>query len=684
MDKGFEELFEDLNNIVESKRRQLELLAKEYAVLLQPWPSQRRDSSEDGEEKDASEGSAGQQAVPIQEQVELDLVEKFLNRAQKARDVQKKTDTKQTRDRRSGIRRLSREIEGNKEAEEQEQTDIEYSICSEENLNIVNKIRNEVRNELLQGKVKPKENCPSDKTRKVSENTVASQLRGSSQVSSVSQTKGSSHVESTSHARSSQVKSASGGINVSHSEGVSSSSSSHTKSASRGRSDSAGGGSQFRNPSHNRNASHNMSHGRNVKERSSAPKPPRPTSGRPYSAHVKAPFKTDPNVRVPRTSTSKAAMAVHKGHSTTRSGSGGPKTQRPKLMDHCNSNMKSERPKPISSKSTGSDCDRHATNTQKQADLTNTQTLDENVACPPLVQASDNVKTFDNPHVDPSSKPGIPKAISIQTSVNPADGLSNKMEGLHVSGEDVKKKMFTLQQDGGKINIPSRFRRKVAANEKLREKVKTQRVTKKVGSFDTKMEFLEKLEHGFHPDSDLVIQTRLMSCLEAYQRLHRLLESLKLSDITELSSASTILRTKMVMEYILASCDSLQREAETLVEVEHSAHLNKQCSPLHIQRETTLSQWLPHRYMTAVQMPCPSVIMYRSFKELQQYKHQVFQLQYLRLQSVVMEMAISKLLPLLQNLHPKSREYIMMYRAVYAFLSSGEGQHLPGIVKESM
>ncbi|XP_046569671.1 uncharacterized protein LOC124277989 [Haliotis rubra] len=696
MDKGFEELFVEVNNIVETKRRRLELLTKEYAVLLKPWPSQKKGSSEDGEEKDASEGSAGQQAVPVQEQVELDLVEKFLNRAQKARDVQKKIDTKQTRERRSGARRLSEEKEDNGEAGEQEQTDIEYGICSQENLNIVNKIRHEVRNELLQGTTNPKENCPSDKTRKVSENTVASQPRGSSQVNSVSHTKDSFRVESTSHARSSQIKSASGGSHVSQSESVSNSrSSSHTKTASRGRSDSTASGSLCRNSSHNRNASHNMSHDRNVKERSSVSKPPRPSSGRTYSAHVKAPFKTDPNVRVPKTSTSKAAMAVHKGHSTTRPGSGGTKSQRPKLTEHINSNVKTGMTKPVGSKSTSSDYDRHVTNTQEQTGLTNTQTLGENVASPPLVQAASNVKTFDNPHVEPPSKPVNPKAISVQTadsphvypltgSVNPADRLSNKMEGLQVSEADVQEKRFTLQQDGGKINIPSRFRRKVAANEKLREKVATQRVTKKVGSFDTKMEFLERLERGFHPDSDLVIQTRAMSCLDAYQRLHQLLEGLKLSHITELSSASTILRAKMMMEYILASCDSLQREAETLVEVEYSAHLNKQSSPLQIQRETTLSQWLPHRCMRDVQLPCPSVITYRTFKELQQYKHQVFQLQYLHLQSVVMEMAIRKLLPLLQNLDPKSREYIMMYRAVYAFLSSAEAQHLPGIVKESM
>ncbi|XP_046362432.2 uncharacterized protein LOC124139429 isoform X1 [Haliotis rufescens] len=726
MNRGFEELFVELNNIVETKRRQLELLTKEYAVLLKPWPSQKRGSSEDGEEKDANEGGSGKRVVPSEEQGELDLLEKFLNRAQKARDVQKKIDTKQSKDRKSGSRRLSEENVDNRQAEEQElaeeqeQTELEYGICSEENLTVVNKIRREVRNELLQGRTKPTENSHVDKTKKAYQNTVASQPKGPSHVNSTLHTKGTLHPENTSHSKRSQIRSASHGRNASHGEGVShSGSSSHTRTASHGRCDTTSGASHCRNASHGegvshsgssshtrtashgrcdttsgashcRNASHNMTHDRKRKERSSllaAPKPPRPSSSRPYSAHVKAPFKTDPNVRVPKTSTTKAAMEVNKGRSTTRSGSVGTKPQSPKLTEHINNNMKTEITKLVHTKSTGINCDKPVGK--------NSETLDGNVASLPVLPPAENVKMFDDPHVEPPSWPVNPTAERVQTkddarvkppikSVHPADGLANKMDGLHISGADVQEKLFTLQQDGAKIYIPSKFRRKVAANEKLREKVATQKVTKKVGSCDAKMEFLERLEHGFNPDSDLVTQTRVMSCLTAYQHLHQLLEGLKLSDITELSSTGSVLRAKMMMEYILASCDRLQHESETLVEAEYSAHLNKPLPVLQIDRETSLSQWMPHVYVTDVRLPCPSVITYRTGKEVQQYKHLVFQLQYLRLQSVVMEMAINKLLPVLLTLDPKSREFILMYRAVYAFLSSNEAQHLPGIVQESM
>lgn len=333
----------------------------------------------------------------------------------------------------------NRQTEEQELAEEQEQTELEYGICSEENLTIVNKIRREVRNELLQGRTKLTENSHADKTKKAYQNTVASHPKGPSHVNSTSHTKGTLHPENTSHSKRSQIRSASHGRNASHGEGVShSGSSSHTRTASHGRCDTTSGAS------HCRNASHNMTHDRKRKEQSSllaAPKPPRPSSSRPYSAHVKAPFKTDPNVRVPKTSTTKAAMEVNKGRSTTRSGSVGTKPQSPKLTEHINNNMKTEITKLVHTKSTGINCDKPVGKTRQEAELTNSETLDGNVASLPVLPPAENVKMFDDPHVEPPSWPVNPTAERV-------DGLANTMDGLHISGADVQEKMFTLQQDG--------------------------------------------------------------------------------------------------------------------------------------------------------------------------------------------------------------------------------------------
>ncbi|KAJ8318339.1 hypothetical protein KUTeg_003430 [Tegillarca granosa] len=102
-------------------------------------------------------------------------------------------------------------------------------------------------------------------------------------------------------------------------------------------------------------------------------------------------------------------------------------------------------------------------------------------------------------------------------------------------------------------------------------------------------------------------------------------------------------------------------------------------------KKTSQSHWLPSSITTTdycdITKVCPHLIKYRSYKELYRYTHLTFQIQYIQLQLYSTDVIAMETIPFLQTLDPNSVDFNHVFRCVYSMLSPGS---FPVMVRDTI
>ncbi|OWF46481.1 uncharacterized protein LOC110455695 [Mizuhopecten yessoensis] len=256
--------------------------------------------------------------------------------------------------------------------------------------------------------------------------------------------------------------------------------------------------------------------------------------------------------------------------------------------------------------------------------------------------------------------------------------------------EKEKEKRFCLLTDGKKLNIPGKLRRLYANNVRLREKVKLQRMTKKVDVCTSRQEFLSKVESTFEWDEAQSVGRKVQAITNVYTNLLRLLCDLDLRD-TDSWPCYDVLRAKRMVEFILTvfykteeerlkfnpdvlssiSCEGRQLRVE--VTPPQPSFTSQFWSPAFIKLDPCVYKTLSKPY---------DCLQYKSSRDLDRYMTLVFQIQYEQLQQRLLDTIATKVLPLLKCGNYKPSETVWMFRSLYSMLTSNKS--FPVIVKDTI
>ncbi|XP_050394462.2 uncharacterized protein LOC126812225 [Patella vulgata] len=412
--------------------------------------------------------------------------------------------------------------------------------------------------------------------------------------------------------------------------------------------------------------------------KSSRPSSTTSTRHKQMPVHMSAPFKTDPNVKVPGRRINKSSLVSSKPVikskylDTKNAQNINIKTNssaRNCMINEIKTNSSANEPSaPIktstkisSSEVSLSRSENQATCSDKTVDQLSSTIKCDNVTVD-SISANEDVKSPDS-LIDPSKL------------VNPLEELciEDKDEAISVS-----KPIFDLYRDGSSLKIPGRLKKLISQNRKLQQKVSKVSVTKKVGVSD-RDKFMGNLESIFDKSSDLSLQYRKLQCLTAHTKLQQLLQQLQLENINDLSTPFDVLHAKMMVEFILTAYHDYEEETKNVLAVRN--YDRSSYKPITVKYQHSLpSIWLPDNITTEI-LDCRDQVTYRSKKEIQKYQTALFQLQLLQLRKAILRIVQTELLPWLQKMDTSSRDYMSVYCGVYSLLTS-DGNHLPALVQE--
>ncbi|XP_076460181.1 uncharacterized protein LOC143293150 [Babylonia areolata] len=405
--------------------------------------------------------------------------------------------------------------------------------------------------------------------------------------------------------------------------------------------------------------------------------PSRPRSGRASfkPAHTTAPFKTDPNLHVPKCSAKNSIRPVKQHPASKRQNYVGDKNymtrvlppvgsdsdpspslvpsveecnvlQENVLQDFCDTHslQSSEEPQPGAEHQTGS------SHEEKLNSKLTSVTLE-----------SDSARDVSSRSLDA----GV-KAL-------PSEDSSSK------SGEK-EIKQFSLLSDGSKINIPPKARRAFAKNQQLRKKMSQRNTGRKSESEsdDLGQKFADKLEQLFDPEEELVYRQKALECLRTHQQLLELLAQLDLEHLTETSRAEDILRAKMLAEFVLSNFSAYSEEVNMLSKVQFP-DIPAVVEPPH-KDAGNLYSWLPASLQG--ENPCSADrLVYTSKAELNQYMTMLLRLQTLQCRRQMLDILISDVLPWLyqQQQDCCQEDFGAIFSGVYALLAS-DGSQMPVLI----
>ncbi|KAL5018556.1 hypothetical protein ScPMuIL_004278 [Solemya velum] len=258
-----------------------------------------------------------------------------------------------------------------------------------------------------------------------------------------------------------------------------------------------------------------------------------------------------------------------------------------------------------------------------------------------------------------------------------ADGENDK-----ATKRDEKKKQFCLYVDGAHLKIPGKLKKLAHSNHRLRQKLYVKTVTTKVDSPPSDQSFVHKVTEQFYvPPSDS--WSRVKTCVQyrqAFVNLKLSLDDLNLQHISESSTVYDMLRAKKFLEFILTTYAKLEDE-QTEIDRKCVAKVQREYS---VQETVNKADIFPHSWHTVQPgTNVNKVIQYKSPRQLKKYISLLFDIQYCHLQLAVMDTVYEEIVPILENLDPKSSEFVETFCAAYSLLSAQPHQ-CPTILKDTI
>ncbi|KAL3875941.1 hypothetical protein ACJMK2_033843 [Sinanodonta woodiana] len=273
--------------------------------------------------------------------------------------------------------------------------------------------------------------------------------------------------------------------------------------------------------------------------------------------------------------------------------------------------------------------------------------------------------------------------IDIQESEKSLENINLSEDKLKVEKESEKTPDFNLLTDGAKLCIPSKLKRLHLANVRLRMKLLTENVTKKVNQSPVSQELVGKMQQQFDNMAEQKIVRKLCLMTVMYKNLTRLINHMRLDHLNENSSTYEILRVRKLMEFLLITFHDLEEQAHHDYN-SSLTHLSTAAQHvIHVPKTKILSPSLIIPDFHIPGHPSPKVMFYRSRKELERYRDLLFWLQHNKLQMDSMDTAAKELIPLLHSLNPASSEFIRVLRASYDLLIV-DNKHCPVVVKDAI
>ncbi|KAK3598846.1 hypothetical protein CHS0354_008588 [Potamilus streckersoni] len=273
--------------------------------------------------------------------------------------------------------------------------------------------------------------------------------------------------------------------------------------------------------------------------------------------------------------------------------------------------------------------------------------------------------------------------IDVQESEKSLENINLSEDKLKVKKESERTPDFNLLTDGAKLCIPTKLKRLHATNVRLRKKLLTENVTKKVNQSPVTQELIVKLQQQFDHMAEQKIVRKLSLMTNMYKNLTRLINHMELDHLSENSSTYEILRIRKLMEFLLITFHDLEEQAHH----DYNGYLTPLSTAGQLVIQLPKTKMLsPFLIIPDFHIPghsSPKVMFYRSRKELERYRDLLFWLQHHKLQINSMDTAANELIPLLQSLNPASSEFIRVLKASYDLLIM-DNKHCPVVVKDTI
>ncbi|KAH9515065.1 hypothetical protein Btru_019076 [Bulinus truncatus] len=247
------------------------------------------------------------------------------------------------------------------------------------------------------------------------------------------------------------------------------------------------------------------------------------------AAHLSAPFKTDPNIKIPKRT---------KQQPMSQQGQSG---------------------RPLSRQSV------------KNLQVLPSITPEQCEIAPQKVKNNNNSKSNSSDNVntdkadlalrrDQSAQQLISNTRTMKYSEPAKASQTDKLQ--EDSGVLASKKAFTLQENGNMLKFPSKLSQLLHKNEKLRQRCSTSKINKKVTEKDAAQQFIDKLEAETEVSQGLWTRVCALTCLRSHKILLETLNNLHLEQVTDNSPNYSIYRAKRILEFILSTFAELQNEVE--------------------------------------------------------------------------------------------------------------------------
>ncbi|KAL4240129.1 hypothetical protein ACF0H5_000923 [Mactra antiquata] len=388
--------------------------------------------------------------------------------------------------------------------------------------------------------------------------------------------------------------------------------------------------------------------------------------------HASAPFKTDPNLgnsklRTTYSATNAKTFSKSRGATNSARGRGRANVNQVRISTKASTHSSS-----VTQPSKGS--------TLQSEEISSTackenKNIDSNNSGDGYVQTNKEV----------GSEKIENKASEISNS--PRDTDTNVPTTNSVKTQLIEKKGFDLSKDGATLTIPGKLKKLLHHNQKLRQKLNTLNLKKKVDCPDTAEQYTLMVEQFFCDKEEQYIQhegRKAQQILHTYTYLTSLLDSLNLEKLTVDTHPEDIYRCKKIMEYILIK----YQETEELLHTINFGKLSTISTFRGSKEQTTPVSTVDHSYLWYTRnlpagRPPQYGYKYSSYKQLERYTDIMYQLQLTQLQIDVMDTVARLLLPLLKSLDPASSEYVQVLRASYSLLSVNH-HCIPVIVKDTI
>ncbi|KAI8796684.1 hypothetical protein BgiBS90_001861 [Biomphalaria glabrata] len=247
------------------------------------------------------------------------------------------------------------------------------------------------------------------------------------------------------------------------------------------------------------------------------------------AAHLLAPFKTDPNIKVPkhskyRTLSKEIQTSKSASKKTIQSSKVLPGIAQSKISSQ-DSESKRLAPNANNNASSGS------------IDLESSEVIVKRN----LLPSNRNV-----------SKP-VANSIVQESQSNVIQSQEESLQS---------KLAFTLQENGTSLKLPSKLNQLVRKNQKLREKFSVAKIHRKVTENDAAEQFINKLEEETEVGQELWTRVCALTCFKSHKILMETLNSLHLEQIEDSSPQYTMYRAKRTLEFVLSVFAELQNEAD--------------------------------------------------------------------------------------------------------------------------